>query len=202
MRILSSNRRTAPRSKRSAAGDLRGGAITLELILCLPVWIIVLAATIEFGLLITQLQQVALAARVGAREAAQTDGIDGFVAFPMGVEAIVDRQLQSAKGQANKIEYCRLILEYRVGATVGTPLLQDGTTPCNCQPIDAADMPFPRSDCGDYVRVTVCVRMSELTPNLLKIFGFDTSQKFVQHTATYAYEPSAVPTGSGCSCGS
>ena len=202
MHINSSNRQTAYRPKRRDVRRARSGAITLELILCLPVWIIVLAATLEFGLLISRLQQVALAARVGAMEAAQTDGIQEFVAFPTGVETVVDRQLQSAKGQSDTIEYCRLILEYRLGGTVATPLVQDGNTPCNCQPIDGSDLPFPNTDCGDYVRVTVCVRMSELAPNLLKVFGFDISGKFVQHTATYAYESGSLGTGSGCSCGS
>jgi hypothetical protein len=185
------------RSPRSRRRRLRGAGITLELILCLPVWLIVLAAGVEFGLLMSRLQQVALAARVGAMEAAQTEGLDGFTGFPEDVAAAVDRQLQSAKRQENKIEYCRLILEHNVGTAQHSPLTQDGNTSCTCNAIPDAQMPFPA--CGDYVRVTVCVRMTELTPNLLSTFGLDISQKIVQHTATYRYESTELPDGDGCS---
>lgn len=192
-----------PRSSRLRRKRLRGAGVTLELIICLPVWLIVLAAGIEFGLLMSRLQQVALAARVGAMEAAQTDGLDGFTSFPVGVEAAVDRQLQSAKREQDKIEYCRIILEHNVGvASIPSPNLptttlpQNGTTTCNCQALSHTQMPFPA--CGQYVRVTVCVKMDELTPNLLSIFGFDISQKIVQHTATYRYESTSQPAGTGC----
>jgi hypothetical protein len=180
------------------AGRLRRGGITLELILCLPVWLIVLAATVEFGLFMTRLQQVALAARVGAMEASHTEQLDEFTDFPVDVEDVVNRQLQSAKRESAKIAYCRLILEHNVGISGTSPLYQDGTDPCDCDPISPADIPLP--ECGDYVRVTVCVRMSELTPNLLKIFGFDISQKIVQHTATYRYESTELGSGGSCNC--
>lgn len=170
----------------------------MELILCLPVWLIVLASTVEFGLLMTRLQQVALAARVGAMEAAQTDGLQEFTDFPAGIEEVVDKQLQSAKRQSGKIEYCRLILEHSVGPGGTSPLFQDGNVPCDCDPIPDSDIPVPM--CGDYVRVTVCVRMTELTPNLLKIFGFDISQKIIQHTATYRYESTELGPGGSCNC--
>ena len=48
--------------------------MTLELILNLPVWIIVLLAVIQFGQLLSNLQQVALASRVGATEAMVPQG--------------------------------------------------------------------------------------------------------------------------------
>ena len=41
---------------------------------------------------------------------------------------------------------------------------------------------------GDYVRVTVYVPVTELTPNLLMACGLDMSDRFVSNTTTFRHE--------------
>jgi hypothetical protein len=89
-----------------------------------------------------------------------------------------------------------VILEHNL--TGGTsPLIEVPTTgACTCSAPSSTDVPFPT--CGDYVRVTICVRMTEMTPNLLSIFGFDITDRIVQRTTTYRYETTETPDGSAC----
>jgi hypothetical protein len=165
----------------------------LELIICLPVWLIILAAAVEFGLFVSRLQQVALATRVGAMQAAQTTSLDQLTSVPPDVLTVIDHQLEPSN-----IEYCRVILQHNVGVSGTTPVTRtaNGTTPCTCDPPSSTEMPFPQ--CGDYVRVTVCIRMTDMTPNLLSMFGYDITNKIVQRSTTYRYESTAT-TGTTCS---
>mgnify|MGYP000873921391 CR=1 FL=1 len=86
----------------------RAGAITLELIIMLPVWLIMLGAIVQFGLLIGNRQQVALASRVGAEEASRTNLPSGG-GVPLNVVHVVEQQLQSSG-----IDQCKITLEHNV----------------------------------------------------------------------------------------
>jgi len=178
-RILAAPRRRSSRR-------LRAGVVTLELILSLPAWLILLAAVVEFGLILVNQQQVALTSRVGAEEASQTLGLpetEGEV--PGNVLDAIDQQLASTG-----ISRCKVILEHNVVPAGPSPtpvpvtLWSPQPAGCDCGPPSLDLLPEDRL----YVRVTVYVPLTELSPNLLKIFGFDISGKFLQQSTTFRYE--------------
>ena len=159
-----------PRIERKFA---RRGAVTLELILAFPALLILLLAIVEFGQIISNMQQVALASRVGADVASQialstTDG------DPVPDEVLDAIEVQLA---ASGFAGCRVTVEHNVGAV--TTL---NTGDCDCDPPSAGLPP------GEYVRVTVCVPLSEIAPDLLSPFGFDLTDKTVGQTTTFPYE--------------
>jgi hypothetical protein len=159
------------------------GAVVLELILTFPIWLIFLLAIIEFGELYANRQQVALASRVGAEEASETPELplnDGDP-VPANVLQRINQQLASSG-----ISYCGVILEHNLvpsdPGSVPVPVtLISGDCTCPREPT------FP-PDSRTYVRLTVITPMTQVTPNLLRTFGFDVSDRFVQHTTTFRYE--------------
>jgi Flp pilus assembly protein TadG len=169
------NRRLRVAAHRTATSCGRRGAAALELILALPIWLIALLALIEFGQILSNQQQLALASRVGAEEASQTPGLDLAGSVPLNVLVAVNQQLASSG-----ISGCKVILEHNI-ASPSPVTLSDGT--CDCDP-PVTPLP-PRRD---YVRVTVCVPLAELAPNLLSMFGFDISECIAQHSTTFRYE--------------
>jgi hypothetical protein len=176
---------------------VRGG-VTLELIIAFPVWLCFLLATVQFGWLMANLEQVALASRVGALEASQTASLPSSGPVPAEVVTVVEHQLQSAGIDP----WCHIFLEHNVESTTNIQLSSANpshTGSCTCSPPTSTELPFP--DCAEYVRVTVCIPMTAVTPNLLKACGFAIDEKFIRHTSTFRYELSPAATGgSGCSC--
>lgn len=158
------------------AARLRRGSVTLELIVMLPVWLIVMGAIVQFGLLIGNRQQVALAARVGAEEASRTPGLAAAGGVPGNVVEVVEQQLQSSG-----IEQCKITLEHNLA---GTATLSTGT--CECPTLGVSGDWPPES--GDYVRVTVYVPATQLAPNVLKFFGLDISDRFIRNATTFRHE--------------
>ena len=173
--------------RRRLGRRLRTGVVTLELILALPAWLILLAAVVEFGLILVNQQQVALASRVGAEEASQTLGLPVTEGGPVpaNVLSAIDQQLASTG-----IGRCKVILEHNVVPAGPSPtpvpvtLWSPQPAGCDCGPPSADLLPTDRL----YVRVTVYVPLTELSPNLLKIFGFDISGMFLQQATTFRYE--------------
>lgn len=158
----------------------RRGAVLLELILTLPVWLILIMAVVEFGMILVNQQQVALASRVGAEKASETAGLSttpGDPVPPVVVNAI-RHQLESSC-----LKYCSVILEHNMspGSTLVT--LRTSASSCTCDPPSTA-LPIY----GHYVRVTVCVPLSELAPNLLSFVGFDISGCVIHHSTTFRHE--------------
>ncbi len=159
----------------------RRGSITLELIIMLPVWLIVMGAVVQFGLLIGNRQQVALAARVGAEEASKTVGLNltsNGGPVPANVVTKVQQQLQSSG-----IAQCKVTLEHNLA---GSPPITLTTGTCDCPTLGASATWPPAS--GKYVRVTVYVPATELTPNVLKFFGFDLSERYIRNATTFRHE--------------
>lgn len=160
----------------------RAGAITLELIIMLPVWLIMLGAIVQFGLLIGNRQQVALASRVGAEEASRTSLPSGG-GVPLNVVHVVEQQLQGSG-----IDQCKITLEHNVvpptpPAPAAPVVLSSGD--CGC-PTTPPATPLPPQ--GEYVRVTVYVPATQLAPNVLKIFGLDLSEWLVPNSTTFRHE--------------
>lgn len=166
------------RARRDPAGHRRGGAVTLELILTMPIWIIVLLAIIEFGQILSNQQQLSLASRVGAEEASQTLGLESAADVPANVLIAINQQLASSG-----ISECKVILEHNVVPPLTPTPVVLTSGECDCGP---PSTPLPPR--RQYVRVTVCAELTELAPNLLGTFGFDISDCIVQQTTTFRYE--------------
>lgn len=159
----------------------RAGSVTLELILNLPIWMIFLLAAIQFGQLNSNLQQVALAGRIGAEEAAERAITGVETATPVEIIDVVTRQLQTAGVLGPTEAPCDVILEHNVGGNAVE--LHAVAATCTCEP-PANAVP----GVGTYTRVTVCVPFTSVAPNLLSGFCLDMSSRVVQSSTTYSHE--------------
>ena len=180
MRNFRSNRQN--RYDRRRLNRRQRGGVTLELLLNLPVWIICLAATIEFGLLVVNQQHLSQAARVGAEEASLIPGLPTSGNTPADVVDAVTRELRSIGILGASQSPCNVVLQHNRG---GSGVTLESAEP-TCTPSYAGLPAFPSS--GTYVRVVVYVKMNQMTPNLLGTLGFDISGRFVRLAATYHYQ--------------
>ena len=89
-----------------------GGTIAVELLLNLPIWLILLLATVEFGLLAANLQQVSLASRIGAEEASRIQSLSPEGEVPGGIQTAIQRTLAGAGVSCSNV-----ILQHNVGGT-------------------------------------------------------------------------------------
>lgn len=176
-----------PNTRRSAGSRRGRGAVVLELLICLPIWLLGLLAIVEFAELVTRLQQVALASRVGAHVASQIPvvdmpGTDGAPVPDVVLDAI-DNQMGSASMAA-----CKVYLQHNVGGGSVVTLVS-GT--CDVDPpLGPPPLPHPLPP-GEFVRVTVYAKATELAPNLLQadwLGGLDISTWHVRETTTFAHE--------------
>jgi len=164
----------------------RRAAVLLELIVTLPILAIIVIASVQFGLYYQNMQQVSLASRVGAREAAETTSLpdESLVPppapVPSAIVAAITQQLSSSG-----IDPCAVILEHNVNSSSSftEQTLRSDIAP-DCPACEEPSSMLPSRT----VRVTVCVKMSELMPNCLKMFGFDISTYTSQSSTTVSYE--------------
>jgi Flp pilus assembly protein TadG len=155
----------------------RRGGVILELIIATPILVIALFVVVQFGLVMANIKQVALASREGAKIASESPGLAPGAPTTTAaatIRAKINARLESAGFGSSASE--GVTLRHTVaGADVAT----DGTC------ADPTSPPLPTSA----VRVTVCVALTKLTPNLLSAFGYDISGSVVEHTTTLDYEP-------------
>jgi hypothetical protein len=155
----------------------RSGAVALELLIAVPVAVVMILAVIEFSLVFAAAKQVALASRLGAKAAAETGDVSNFV-MGGGLRAAVDRHLLAAGSPGA----CRVIAEFGSGNTY-TTVSDDGAIPCNCAP-PGVDGP----NTATFVRVTVCARLTDFTPDLLGLYGFSIADRALTHSTTFRRE--------------
>jgi hypothetical protein len=84
---------------------------------------------------------------------------------PADVLQAIDQQLLSGG-----IQRCRVRLEHNTGGAQSTLVTGD----CDGETRENLSAPLPPDE---YVRLSVCVRLSEIMPNLLATFGFDVSDE-------------------------
>ncbi|MCU0877170.1 MAG: hypothetical protein MUF06_05175 [Pirellulaceae bacterium] len=163
----------------------RRGGIAFEMILVLVVLLIATVGIVQFGVFLANAEQVAFAARVGGLKASQValSPVDGDQAPPEVID-VIQRQLASSC-----IRWTEIRVEHNVGLAPGaTPVVLESASglPGECPPHDVLDPPLSRT----YVRVTVCVPMSEVMPAQLSFFGeqYYGPEKTYEHTAIYRYE--------------
>lgn len=147
---------TAIRSRRRMATARSRGAITLELILTLPIVVVLLVATFEYTMLTLLESAVTHAATVGAREAGKCSHVELIAEV---VQTVVSRHcitISGASGSGTKV-----VLE---DGTEGTSEFGDPALTC--------DLPTNPLN-PDEVRVTVCIELAA-TPicDPLAEFGF------------------------------
>jgi len=136
----------------------RGAALALELIMVLPILLMVLLATVEFGILLMASQGVGAAAAHGSRNAALPSS------SKMSVESAVATALDGYIWQGTE--------EVVIFVDSGAGFVKDvsGTV-------------LSSAPSGSIVSVTVNVESDEAAPDLLKYFGISLMNK--ELTTTY-----------------
>lgn len=156
----------------------RYGVLSLELVLVLPLMLVALLATVQFGKYFANLQELAFATRVGAEEAAKTSGLSTMEGDPVPANVVqaVDQQL-AAFGVTRRI----IVLEHNAG---GIPVSL----------VDPAGAPIPTKlspvPPGQYVRILITVPKADIMPELLKVFGLHLAWgcKTTTLSTVWAYE--------------
>jgi uncharacterized membrane protein len=171
------SRLATPIRPRSHAARRRGVYIW-ELVVVVPLILMLLLGVIEYGFVYINQRHLAMAARTGAKVAAEQAIFD--------INAIkdeVDRHLLSAGFASGSTE---VVLQHNVGSpmtivvsSLGAPV---GPYPTGPALPDATLLP---EGC---VRVSVVVPFTLLTPDLLAAFGLSLSTQKAQQTTTLAYE--------------
>jgi len=131
-----------PGHYRTAARRKRGGVLTLELVLTLPVLLIVLFALVEYAILLVANQAVTAAAAVGARAAT----------LPNATHASVVDSVQQA------------LSTWQFGTEINPVEIEINNTSDSVVPLSDAQT-------GDAVRVTVTLDSIHAAPNLLSFVG-------------------------------
>ena len=175
-------------TRREGTSSKRRGGIAFEMIMVLVVLIIVTVGIVQFGVFMANAEQVAMAARVGALEASQTTPLPaGPGAVPANIIVAIEHQLESSC-----IDWCHIRVEHNVGGAASS--LESNAAPavpCDCDPkTNLATAPGAAIAPTRYVRVTVCVPLSQVMPKQLSFFGeqlYGPSNTY-EHTAIYRYE--------------
>jgi Flp pilus assembly protein TadG len=151
--------------------------------LVLVVLLVVTIGVVQFGIFLANAQQVALAARVGALEASQTLDLPVTPgAVPDDIVSAIEHQLESSC-----ISWCTIRVEHNVQPSGDQVELLSQTDPdCECKTDAFLAVPPVRP----YVRVTVCVPLSEVMPAQLSFFGrqiYGAGDTY-EHSAVFRYE--------------
>lgn len=160
----------------------RRGVVTLEIILAIPIFVIALMPIVQFGLLFANQQYVAEASRAGTQVASELTTIGGVV--PAQVQTAVAREL-SRIGVSNFTIRLEHNIDFSVSpAVIGSTVVLQSVAGSGPNPVIA---PPAVAVTRRYVRVSVYVRTTELTPNLLSTYGFDLSTRASQETTLRTY---------------
>lgn len=162
----------------------RSAAVILELILTLPILMIALAAIVEFGLLLNNLQYVESASRAGVQVASGLSAANlNSGSLDTAILTAVNQELANiGPGVVARQVYLQHNVDPAPPHSVGpTVMVCDGvsTTPCPYVTVTA-----PSAPATVYVRVTVFVDFPDVAPNALAYFGLDFSNSIVQQTTT------------------
>jgi TadE-like protein len=168
-------------SRRARRPSRRRATVVLEFMVVLPILVIVLVGTVQFGVFYANMQQVALATRVGAEEASQTGGLALANDVPANVLLAISQQLETAG-----LTYCRVRLEHNVGGDQ-VELYYPSEDACGGGPDETLPADgLPR----EYVRLTVTVRLGEVMPDTIGCFCFSPAgaDKTAFVTTIFRYE--------------
>jgi Flp pilus assembly protein TadG len=156
------------------------------MLLVVVVLAVVTVGIVQFGVFFANAQMVAMAARVGGLEASQTANLpaaDGDT-VPDDVLRAVEHQLASSC-----IAWCLVRLEHNATPSGDVVVLVSSLDDAfECAPHGPLAAP-PHAD-TQYVRLTVCVPLSDVFPKQLSFFGRQLfgPERTYEHTATFRYE--------------
>jgi Flp pilus assembly protein TadG len=137
----------------------KGAVLSLELIMVMPILLMVLLATVEFGILLMSSQGVGAAAAVGSRNAA----------LPSSSRASVVSAVDSAL-----VGYVwKNTRQIEVFVDSGAGFVKDTAVPGTL---------LQNAPSGSVVSVTVNVEMDNAAPDLLKYFGLSLNNKYLRTT--------------------
>lgn len=159
----------------------RAGATILEIILVMPILVIILVATGQLGYLLYNRQHLEMASRTGALEGSELSATlmataDGDP-VPTQIVNAVNAQLNTA-GLPNADD---ITVVHNVGGVKTLRSVADLDCP------DPTGLPSAPT-AGQYIRVTVCLETTDMTPNLLNHLCFDLAGKVNQQTTTFRVE--------------
>jgi len=170
----------------------RRGVATLEFLLTLPLVVLGVMATIQFGMLFANMEHGELASRIGAVEASQTPGL----AATAGGDPVPGNIIDAIETQIDTVglRWCKIRLEHNVGGTVIVlESTNSGSTfsACpDCGPTETLTTSTLGPPSGAYVRLTVCVPKRQLMPDCIQFLGValgDTDEAMA-FTSVYRYE--------------
>jgi len=172
-----------PLALRSGGLKSRAAVVTLELIISIPVWVIVLLALVQIALIMAASKHVEFASRLGAKVAAEIQRSGGPP--DLGNLTILKPTVDEYLTTAGYSSSCTVILEHNA---VGVPNhLQTFGGGCNCGPTGPSPLPSMPSGV-ESVRVTVCLPMDGNIPNCLSYFGFEMADCTIQHSTVWRIE--------------
>ncbi len=160
----------------------------LELILALPPLLIVVMAIIEFGLLFSNEQIVEMASRAGTQSASELTVLPVTGAVPVEISNAVATEMARIG-----IARYRIRLEHNVNpagtpVTLATPVVLQTTF--GTGPLTTPSVPAVAVTSGEpYVRVTVVVFTTDLTPNLMTNYCFDLTGRVSAQTKLRRHVP-------------
>jgi hypothetical protein len=157
----------------------RGGTVAVELLLAFPVAFLFFLAVAEFGLLLTNMRHVELAAYEGARAVSRLDRRE------------LDEAVFTARWRADRTlltagtgRTCLVMIEHNVpGAGKHVQVSADR----GCRVPNGPRCPLPNVDRVFAVRCTVAVPMRHLAPDLLAFVGFSLKHRKAYATVTLPY---------------
>ncbi len=151
----------------------RRAVVILELIVTLPALLIVALAIIEFGLIQHGQKHVASASAFGAKIAAETAGLT--TATTAATRAAIEAEINTHFDVAGYGNVTGITLRHNVG---GGGVSSSGNCP---DPVTPA---LPTNS----VRVSVCVKFTDLSPDLMASFGLNLGNRIAVFTTTFPYE--------------
>ena len=162
--------------------------VVLELILALPPLLMVVMAIVEFGLLFSNEQVVEMASRAGTQVASELTPLPTTGAVPAPISNAVATELARIG-----ITRYRIRLEHNVNPAappdaLTTPVVLEttfGTGPTTTPAVPAVGV----TSGVTYVRVTVVVFTTDLTPNLMSNYCLDLTGRVSAQTKLRRYVP-------------
>lgn len=188
---LAMTKSTSTACSRPLSRGLRRAAVTLELIAVMPALFAFTLVAVQFGLSLSGSVAVHQAAVTGA-QAASIFGRANQAALLAGIRSTVNQNLVAAgisTDSGGPGVWCAANLQIIVQERVSDPGVYLGSSGSDGAVLQAA-IPAASAIPVECIRVTVNVRLSQVTPDLLSSFGFSSTGRYVSAGCLRGYNGS------------